>query len=130
MYSKSTKNIRVTVEPIFNDRLSIEEESKYIWDYNISIENLSNTTIQLLERFWKITDSMGNVTNISGEGVIGTKPIIKNGSCFTYSSYTVIKTSSGFMEGFYLVKTENGNFFEIAIPVFSLDEPSEEKLLM
>lgn len=125
MYSNTTHNIKVIVEPIFNDRLSLEDDNKFVWDYSVSVENSSNERIKIIERTWEIIDSSGQKTVIKGEGIIGMQPIIEAGGCFSYSSYTVIKNSSGFMKGYYIAEKEDGSQLEIVIPLFPLDVPFE-----
>ncbi len=42
--------------------------------------------MQLLERHWKIFDSLNNAEIVEGSGVIGKKPILKPGQIHTYAS--------------------------------------------
>ena len=44
MYSQSTREIWVTVEPIYLDDQSTPEESHFVWAYHVRIENRGKET--------------------------------------------------------------------------------------
>jgi ApaG protein len=71
MYVKSTRDIRILVEPQYLDQHSKPAESKFVWSYRVVIENRSNETVQLMTRYWLITDSNGNKQEVQGDGVVG-----------------------------------------------------------
>ena len=79
MYEEITDKIKITVKPEFLEEHSDPEEKRFIWAYHIKIENNGNDTVQLLSRSWKITDALGRVQEVSGNGVVGEKPILKPG---------------------------------------------------
>ena len=59
-----------------------------------------------------------------GDGVVGDQPKIHPGRYHRYSSFSVIETPVGTMEGSYQMVTESGDHFDTAIPRFSLSDPS------
>ena len=59
MYSKTTKNINVSVKPYYLEEQSEPEEQHFVWAYQVTINNLGQQTVQLKKRYWKITDSNG-----------------------------------------------------------------------
>ncbi len=124
-YEEVTRNIRVAVEPNFLEDQSEPEESRYLWSYHVTIENKGAETVQLLSRFWRITDSRGRVREVRAEGVIGEQPILKPGQMFEYTSGAPLETPSGFMTGTYRMRTASGESFEIGIPMFALESPYE-----
>jgi ApaG protein len=128
-YKKKSYAISVSVTPIFIEHDSWEEESYYLWAYHVLIENKSTYTLQLCRRYWKITDCYGKIQEITGEGVVGEKPILKPGEIFEYTSVTALLSPSGIMEGAYLMVDEYGKDLEIKIPAFSLDSPYDLKVL-
>lgn len=128
MYEEITDKIKITVKPEFLEEHSDPEEKRFIWAYHIKIENNGNDTVQLLSRSWKITDALGRVQEVSGNGVVGEKPILKPGGAFEYTSGTPLKTPSGFMMGSYRMEKKNGHLFNVSIPAFSLDSPHEDRL--
>jgi uncharacterized protein affecting Mg2+/Co2+ transport len=69
MYSKTTRGITVTVTPYFLDDQSSPQESHYVWAYQVSIKNLSASTMKLNHRNWVIIDANGKIMNVQGEGV-------------------------------------------------------------
>lgn len=122
-FEAETAGVRVAVQSYFLEEQSEPEQSQFVWAYRIKITNESNTTVQLLNRHWIITDANGKVQEVQGEGVIGEQPIIGTGQWFTYTSGTPLSTPSGFMRGTYEMQDENGDHFFVEIPTFSLDSP-------
>ena len=130
MYSVSTALVKVTAIPVYQGESTGLDDVYSVWSYNIIIENCGSAPIKILSRYWKIVDSCGLVREITGEGVIGKKPVILPGSLFEYTSFANLKTSSGFMVGkYYAIEVQTGKKIEISIPAFSLDNPEEEKIL-
>ena len=128
-YTEVTKNIRVSVKTNFLSDQSDTENNLWVWSYHILIENNGNDKVQLIDRYWKITDATGIIKEVKGSGVIGEQPTIKPGEFFEYSSGTPLNKSSGFMSGNYRMINENNESFFIDVPVFSLDIPSVQKIL-
>ena len=58
----------------------------YAFGYTITIENQSKDAVQLTSRHWKIYDSLNDIEQLDGEGVIGKKPVIEPGESHTYNS--------------------------------------------
>ncbi len=129
MYTKTTKNINITVNPYYLEDQSEPDDQHYVWAYQVTINNIGSEIVQLKNRFWKITDSNGSRQEVRGEGVVGEQPILNPGEKFEYTSGTPLSTPSGFMEGYYEMETKNGKKFEASIPLFSLDIPATSKKL-
>ena len=123
MFTKTTNSINITVKPYYLDEQSEPDSQHYVWAYQVTINNLSQETVQLKNRYWKIIDSNGSKQEVKGEGVVGEQPILNPGEKFEYTSGTPLSTPSGFMEGYYEMETKNGNTFDASIPLFSLDSP-------
>ena len=128
-YSEITHKIRVSVFTNYLNDQSEPNNNIWIWSYHILIENNNYYYVQLIDRYWKITDSSGNTNEVEGEGVIGKQPNIKAGGYFEYSSGTPLKESSGFMTGTYGMKWKNNEYFKVNIPTFSLDMPSNDIII-
>jgi ApaG protein len=101
-----------------------EEEKKYAFAYKIDISNLGDEHVQLINRYWLITDANGKKTEVRGAGVVGEQPIIAAGESFQYSSGAILDTPVGTMEGYYEMQRPNGDIFEAPIDVFSLAVPN------
>ena len=125
MYNAATKGIEVTVKPFFLEDQSAPQDGHFVWAYWVRIENCGGETVQLRNRFWKITDGLGRMQEVRGEGIVGEQPVLKPGEAFEYTSGTPLATPSGIMVGTYEMETEDGDLFDVSIPAFSLDSPHE-----
>lgn len=134
MYHETTHDILVSVMPVYIDERSDPEKSLYYWAYRVTIKNQSKNSVQLLSRYWRISDARGRVEEVEGEGVVGEKPVLEPGKQFEYTSGCPLKTTSGIMVGTYTMSvvngaTEEGEQFNIKIPAFSLDIPDTKHIL-
>ena len=111
--------------PVFLDEHSSPDEAKYVWAYEVKIENLGQETVQLINRHWSITNSLGQTQTVRGPGVVGEQPVLKPGEYFEYTSGTPLNTPSGLMSGIYQMESTSGELFEVSIPNFSLDSPHQ-----
>ena len=93
---------------------------EYVFAYHVRIRNEGEQAAQLLSRKWLITDADGTETEVQGEGVIGEQPTIQPNAEHQYSSFSVLKTPVGCMQGSYQMRAADGTLFEADIPMFSL----------
>jgi ApaG protein len=129
MYRARTRQIDVTVEPNFMPERSAPERGQFFWSYTITITNGGPLTVQLKTRHWIITDANGRTQEVRGEGVVGEQPVLAPGERFEYTSGVPLPTASGFMTGSYQLVGDNGEWFDVAIPTFSLDSPGMRRTL-
>lgn len=122
-FEETTDGIRVQVTPVYLPDQSDPEEKRFVWAYQVRIENLGGTAVQLLTRRWRITDATGKVHEVIGDGVVGDKPVLQPGGDYEYSSGTPLATSSGFMTGIFQLIDGGGRRFAVRVPAFSLDGP-------
>lgn len=127
MYERTTRGIRVQVQPAFIEDQSDPDDDKYLWSYTVTIENRGAETVQLKSRYWHITDALGRVKEVRGAGVVGAEPVLAPGQTFQYTSGCPLNTASGHMVGKYLMRTANGEDFEADIPAFLLESPHEQR---
>ncbi len=125
MYSTMTRFIRVSVEPVFLEDQSSPTDGRFVWAYHVRIENNGSETVQLRNRYWRITDALGRVLEVRGAGVVGVEPILVPGESFEYTSGTPLNAPSGIMVGHYEMETDKGERFDVDIPAFSLDSPHQ-----
>jgi ApaG protein len=125
MYTKTTREIKITVVPVYLTEQSDPDDHHYVWAYTIQIENMGEETAQLINRYWHITDAKGAVQEVRGPGVIGEQPLLEPGDAYQYTSGAALKTSSGIMKGHYEMHTPAGDVFLVEIPAFSLDSPDQ-----
>lgn len=121
---KNDSKIHVRTKQGFESTQSDPAIQKFVWSYEISIVNESEEIVQLLNRFWRITDMSGRVEEVNGTGVIGLQPLIKPGKTFVYTSYCQLTTPQGTMEGHYEMQDLHDKHFTVAIPKFVLSAPS------
>lgn len=119
-FYRETEGIRITVRPSFLRDQSRPYQGQYVFAYHVRIENVGPQTAQLLTRRWLIHDSIGEVTEVEGEGVVGEQPVVEPGRVHEYRSFCVLKSPSGFMEGQYRFVRGDGTRFEAQIPRFVL----------
>lgn len=126
MYSLTTHDIRVSVQPVFLEEQSSPDDHQFVWAYQVRIENLGGQAVRLRNRFWSITDAQGRTQEVRGPGVVGEQPLIRPGDSFEYTSGCPLSTPSGMMVGSYEMEAESGQRLEVAIPAFSLDSPHQQ----
>lgn len=127
MYTRTTNGIKVTVFPVYLEEQSLPDEEHYVWAYTIQLENHGPAPVQLINRYWHITDASGMIQEVRGAGVVGEQPTLPPGQAFQYTSGAALHTPSGIMRGNYEMRGENGESFTIEIPIFSLDSPEQKQ---
>jgi len=123
VYERVTHDILISVRPFYLEEQSAPDEDRFVWAYRVNIENKSSETVQLLNRYWRITDKLGRLQEVKGPGVVGEQPVLKPGESFEYTSGCPLGTPSGIMVGSYEMTTSEGKRFHVEIPAFSLDSP-------
>jgi ApaG protein len=127
LYERTTRDIRVAVLPAYIEDQSEPDENRFLWSYTITIENKGQETVQLVSRYWHISDSAGRVQEVRGPGVVGAQPVLEPGQTFEYTSGCPLPTASGAMVGRYQMRAASGEAFEIDIPMFLLESPHEHR---
>ncbi len=116
--------VSVSVVSEYIAQQSVEAEHQFVFSYTITITNNSAETVQLLSRYWLITDANGDANTVTGEGVIGQQPYIKANESFTYTSGCLLKSPLGNMQGHYQMQTKSAKLIQVEIPVFRLAKPN------
>ncbi|WP_370981244.1 Co2+/Mg2+ efflux protein ApaG [Agaribacterium sp. ZY112] len=116
-------DITVNVKAHYLEKESQPDNRRFVYAYEISIENNSEISTQLISRHWKIIDSNEGIQEVQGLGVVGQQPILQPGESYQYTSGVVLETDSGVMEGSYMMRAEDGLEFETPIPSFALVSP-------
>ena len=123
-HSASTGPLTVRVAVNYLPEQSAPDSGRWFWSYHVRIENDGEDAVQLLGRYWRITDGRGNVHEVRGQGVVGEMPIILPGQSYDYVSGCPLDTASGGMAGSYTLVGSDGNAFEVDIPPFPLTGPA------
>ncbi len=122
MISQVTRGIKISVLTFFEDSFYANQKLQYAFCYEITIENQSNTTVQLTSRHWEIFDSLDYTRIVDGEGVIGEKPILQVGEKYTYRSGCLLSSPYGAMNGYFnMVDFNSSNRFNVIVPTFKLN---------
>jgi ApaG protein len=127
MYTRMTRSIEVSINPVYLDDQSEPDDDHFVWAYQVRIENKGAETVQLLNRYWRITDALGRTQEVRGAGVVGERPVLDPGQSYEYTSGTPLSTPSGIMDGSYQMETPGGETFDVVIPPFSLDSPHQRR---
>ena len=109
------------VEPQFLSEQSSPDEDVYAFAYTITITNRGDVAAQLISRSWNVNDANGHTEKVRGLGVVGQQPLLKPGMRFEYTSGARLRTPTGTMHGSYFFVTEEGERFDVDIPLFVLD---------
>lgn len=121
MVQQVTNGIKISVSSNFEGTSYRNYKLFYAFSYQITIENQSNEIVQLLERHWKIYDSLNSIEIVEGSGVIGKKPVLKPTQKHTYRSNCFLMSPIGAMKGFYTMVTfSTTKTFKVYIPTFQL----------
>jgi ApaG protein len=120
--------LRIEVEPEFLPDQSAPDQGLYTFAYTITITNSGEVTAQVISRHWLITDAGGTTEEVKGLGVVGHQPLLKPGESFQYTSGCRLRTPTGVMRGTYFCVAEDGERFDVTIPVFELVEPGSRVL--
>lgn len=124
MVQQVTKGIKISVETTFEGSFYKNYKIQYAFGYTITIENQSKDSVQLNARHWEIMDALNKVEIVSGEGVIGKKPVLKPGESHTYTSGCLLTSPFGAMQGYYdMVNFATSKNFKVTIPTFKLNAP-------
>ena len=109
------------VQPQYLPDQSSPDEGVYGFAYTITVLNTGQVAAQLVSRHWIIADGRGHTEEVKGLGVVGQQPLLQPGEAFQYTSGCQLRTPSGTMHGSYFCVAEDGERFEVAIPLFVLD---------
>ena len=116
-----TKGIKISVKTKEEGFIQENELDYYTFSYEITIENNSLDTVQLIERHWEIFDTLNYKEFVDGKGVVGETPILSPQESYTYKSGTFLQSNIGAMSGFFTMENiRNKTSFKVTIPTFNL----------
>jgi len=121
--SIKNNNINIKVETSFIKERSSPAIPVYMFSYNIEIKNNQKAEVQLISRYWHISDGNNHIEEVRGPGVVGKQPIIEPNKIFKYSSFCPLRTPFGVMHGSFQMKNIKGDQFNALISPFRLIIP-------
>lgn len=128
LFTLSSGFITISAQPEYIEHESSLFEGVFVWYYHIKIMNNGKAAVQVLNRYWHITDGNGVVQEVRGPGVVGLQPVIMPNEHFEYTSSVSLNTPTGMMHGVYEMKILGGELFQSQIPVMSLDSAEAIRL--
>lgn len=121
MVTQITRGIKISVTTSFEGTYFKNYKIHFAFSYEITIENHSKDSVQLVSRHWEIFDALNNLEIVDGEGVIGKKPVLKPGETHTYSSGCLLSSPFGAMRGhFNMINFTSTRNFRVIVPTFKL----------
>jgi ApaG protein len=124
MVTQITRGIKISVLTSFEGSYFKNYKIHFAFSYQITIENHSKDSVQLITRHWEIFDALNEIEIVDGEGVIGKKPVLKPGETHTYSSGCLLSSPFGAMKGhFNMINFTSTRNFRVIVPNFRLSAP-------
>ncbi len=124
MVSQITQGIKISVLTSFEGTYIKNYKLHFAFSYEITIENHSKDSVQLMTRHWEILDALRDIEVVEGEGVIGKKPVLKPGESHTYSSGCLLTSPFGAMQGYFnMINYTSTRNFRVIVPTFRLSAP-------
>jgi ApaG protein len=113
--------LRVTVDRVVHyPDAEAPPDRPHCFAYFITIHNDSDVTVTIKGRKWVVTDELGEVIAVEGDGVVGEFPIIPPGESFSYNSFHLNGTRRAVAEGSYIGVDEKGRKVLTRIPRFEM----------
>jgi len=125
MTASARYQFQVQVQPRYLADQSAPGQGQYFFAYTITIRNTGQVAAQLIARTWNINDAQGHHEKVKGLGVVGHQPLFQPGEAFEYTSGTRLRTPTGTMHGSFFCVAEDGEKFDVDVPMFVLDALSE-----
>lgn len=120
--------VQVRVKSEYLPDQSDPSRNRYVFAYRVLISNEGDTSVQLISRYWLITDGNGDTREVKGQGVVGEQPVIEPGGTYIYTSGAVAETEVSTMQGHYVMQPvtegDSPRPVEVDIPVFTLAVPN------
>jgi len=115
--------IKIGVTTSYVQERSDPEGDYYVFSYSVKVHNDGKEGVRLLRRYWHIRDEIGKIQEVTGDGVVGQKPVILPKQTFEYTSAAIISTETGTMHGSYEMEYLSGKKFNAPIDSFLLSIP-------
>jgi ApaG protein len=117
----SKYQFRVEVVPQYLAEQSAPQQGLYVFSYTVTITNVGEVPAQVISRTWNVNDANGHTERVKGLGLVGQQPLLKPRQKFEYTSGTRLRTPTGTMHGSFFCVAEDGEKFDVDVPMFVLD---------
>ena len=95
--------------PVFLAEDPKPDEGRFVWSYTIEIENRTGDPVQLISRFWRITDENG-LTQSAAKASLASNRSSPPGERFRYTSAAPLAAPSSVADGAYSMRRNGGAF--------------------
>ncbi|MFO8099289.1 MAG: ApaG domain [Salinibacter sp.] len=119
-YATTTRDITVTVRPIYLDEPSDVVNRQFKFGYAVSIENEGRKDVQLLRRRWVIEETNGSRQDLEGDSELPGHPVVPAGDVHVHDGLCTLTSFNGTVTGSYLVQRTDGEQFRVSVPSFHL----------
>lgn len=119
-YVTTTRQITVTVHPIYLDEPSNLLEHRFHFGYAVRVANTGTEEVQLLRQRWVIRGSNGMVQQEEDDATLQPRPVLKPGEVRMFEESCTLDSFDGTVEGNYLAQRPNGERFRASVPSFPL----------
>lgn len=73
----NSPRVCVQVQSVYIESQSSPQEERYVFAYTVTIRNLGRTQVQLLGRYWLITNGHGRETEVQGKALSASSRIFR-----------------------------------------------------
>lgn len=127
-FIKENKQIKIIISPRFTNEKSIPVFFHYEWEYQITIENKTNSMLTLNDIYWEIIDEMGKIYQEETFTFQKNKNFLHPLEKYTFCKTTKLSSTSAILQGRITMKQEGyPNSFHTKLPSTSLDSPHNKK---
>lgn len=110
---------------VYQPAMETPPDRPHCFVYYITIRNESEVAVTIKGRKWVVTNELGRVTVVEGEGVVGQTPVLTPGEEFSYNSFHLLDTKSGEAEGRFFGTDTEGRGIITRLSTFKMTVPSE-----
>lgn len=110
-YITTTKNVTVTVRPLYLDEPSSAVSQQFTFGYYVHIGNHGDKEIELLRNQWLVRDADGHTQTTTDADRPYAQVVLAPGEAHEYGNRCVINTFEGILEGDFLIERADGKRF-------------------
>jgi len=119
-YAATTRDITVTVHPVYLDEPSNLVEHTFHFGYAVRVSNNSTKKIDLLRQRWIVRGADGSLQQPAEDATLRPRPSVAPGDEQTFERTCTLDSFDGIVEGTFLAQRPNGEQFRVSVPSFHL----------
>ena len=119
MFTCISNKIQIDVKCEYLVEHSVPRDNFHFHSYTITVINHNHFPVKLLSRYWRIYDSLSDLREVNGDGVVGKQPTIQPFGRHQYTSACDFAGAIGMMAGHYVfLNLDSREVFNAKIPLF------------